>query len=234
MPSIQTNERVSAIGKTRSGKSVAIRHLLWLAALATEARTDAKAKWLKIFILVTKREPIPLFRPKFFPGTTLSVVTRLDQVLRASSRVVVFEPKPETKGPDLYARYFKMLYDRTERTGRAAITYVDEMNAVTGGRANGGSKHFKLLYTEGGGMDIGAWASVQDGVNLQREFLSQAEHILAFPLKMPSDRKKLSEILDTKLPPRYPDKRGFYYASPSNETIYVPSIQHLTQREVIL
>lgn len=81
-------------------------------------------------------------------------------------------------------------------------------------------------------MKLGIWASIQDSVFMQREMLSQAEHIFAFSLKMKQDREKVGAVLDIKLPQKYPDPHGFFYGG-TEETRYFPDIQTATGLELI-
>lgn len=133
-----------------------------------------------------------------------------------------------------YEEFFNRIWFRSERTRRPATVYVDEANAVTEYRANGGPFSFKRCYTEGAGLNLGVWAGCQDPVFLQREMLSQQDHLLIFRVQRIGDRKKLSEEIGYQLPKTFPHVHGFYHSTGEGDPTYYESIQKATGKEVVL
>ncbi len=231
MLQISPFERLTFLGKTRSGKTVAARHLLLLAALMWEKKRDPRSQ---IFILATKEPKPPDFGARYFPGTTFAAVRGVHNVLKPAARIVVVYPTRAEKmdGGDSYEWFYDVLLDRAA-AGRKGIVYTDEMVNVTEGRANGGPPSFRYLYQQGGGLNLGAWAGQQDAAFIERVALSQAEHYIIFPLRMPQDRAKMGGIMGMReLPERFPDKRGFWYSGPG-EIRYYPDIAIATGVAVV-
>lgn len=223
---------VSLFGHTRSGKTVAARHLLWLAALRAEERKDP---YYQVFILWTKPEAKPIFTPRHFPGCSVAVVRSVMRVTSTRARVVICTPPYSEKNHDGYEYFFRQIWHRQQGSrGWPATVYVDEANHVTEFKANGGPPSFRRCYTEGHGLNLGVWAGCQDPVFLQREMLSQLDTLLVFHIQRPKDRKLLSEEIGLPLPARYPDRYGFYARTVGEEVLYYPNIQTATGIEVIL
>lgn len=228
---IETWHRVSVFGHTRSGKSVASRHMLWLAALAAER---VHHPTYQIFILWTKLEREPLFTPGHFPFTTFKLVKHTDEILAPRARIVCCRLSREERNQHSLEAFFSRIYWRAEKLKRPATVYVDEANAVTDYSPNGGPTSYRAIYTEGAGMELGLWAGCQDPVYLQREMLSQTDHIMAFRIQRPRDRKLISAEMDFPIPAKFPDKHGFMYFTPGEDARYYPSIQVATGIEVRL
>lgn len=133
-----------------------------------------------------------------------------------------------------FEEFFGRIYYRSERTLRPATVYIDEVNHVTEFKANGGPFSFRRCYTEGAGLKLGVWAGCQDPVYLQREMLSQQDHLLIFRIQRPKDRRLLSEEIGFQLPRRYAHEHGFYHSSGDADPIYYPSIQYATGKDVVL
>lgn len=134
-----------------------------------------------------------------------------------------------------FGDFFERIYWRTERTKAPGMIFVDEVNAVTNFRPNGGPASFRRCFTEGEGLGLGMMAGCQDPVNLQREMLSQLDHLFAFRIQRDGDRKLLSNELGVKMPQVFPDKHGFFYRSNETPAVYFPDIQHATgHQDVIL
>lgn len=208
---------------------MAARQLLSLAATHANKKRDRD---YQIFILATKNPRKPDFAPQYFPGSSFATVNGVSRVLEPAARIVVVRPDYAEYNEDGFNEFYERIFWRSEKQHRYGTVYTDEMNSVTGGRANGGPPFLKLIYTQGAGLGLGAWAGNQDAVFLQRELLSQAEHILVFQMKTPSDRKMLSGAIGFDLPATYPDKHGFYYDSPEGIRYY-SSIQSATRKPLI-
>lgn len=224
-------EHLSVFGHTRAGKSVAIRHLIHLLALGAEANRHPT---YQIFVLWTKLERKPLFAKRYFPGTSYAEVSKVKEVLKPRARVVVYKPQFREKNEAGYDEFFSTLYWRAEKTKRPSTIVVDESNAVTDYRANGGPLSYRKCFTEGEGLEMGMIVGIQDPVFLQREMLSQADHIMVFREQRNRDRQLLSDEIGYKLPKRFPDKHGFFYFRSDIDPVYYPDIQTATRREVIL
>jgi hypothetical protein len=222
-------ERVTFLGKTRSGKTFASRFMLRLAV------PKVKRDGGRVYIVATKRVYPPDFRKEHFAPFSFSFHSNIRAATRAKTDVVVWQPNREEllNGKIYFDAFYQWILERSEgRRGKPALVLTDEAVNVTEGAANGGPVHFRLLYGQGGGMRVGAWSGQQDASFIQRQMLSQAEHYFVFPLRMATDRKKIGDIADVKIPATYPDKRGFYYIGPEG-TVYFRDIQTAVgQKEV--
>lgn len=228
---IRPDERFSVFGHTRAGKSTAMRHMAWLFALQAE---KVHSPHYQEFILWTKQERTPLFTPRHFPGTTVAVVHSVNDILKPRARVIICQVPYHEKNVGGYERFYSQIYWRSETTKWPATVWTDESNAVTEYKANGGPPSFKRCYTEGGGLGLGMGSGVQDPVFIQREMISQADHLFIWRVQKSADRKLLSDEIGVPIPRWYPDKRGFYYFRSDMEPIYFPDIQTATGWEVVM
>lgn len=218
-------DRVSLFGTTGGGKTAGARHLLRLAAAAAD---QVQHPTYSIYILHTKPEKKFPFAPRFFPGSSHTHVKSLEHILEYRQRVIVVEPKWHEKTDEGFAWFFEQLYWRATKQHRPATVYVDEGNAVTKGVANSGPLFYKLLLTEGRGLESGVWQSYQDPAFLQREVITQATHIFAYWCRSPEDRARLTKSMDCTIPKTYPDPYGFYYAGGREPALYYPDMQSAT------
>lgn len=104
--------------------------------------------------------------------------------------------------------------------------YVDELYSLVPNPAKI-PESVSLLWTRGGGNNIGAWACVQRPSRIPLFVITELEHLFVFKLKNSDDRKRAWDFVGINPPlPNVPnvDPHGFYYYSdfsPQNEVLYV-------------
>jgi hypothetical protein len=91
-----------------------------------------------------------------------------------------------------------------------------------------------MLWTRGGGNNIGAWACVQRPSRIPLFVITELEHLFVFKLKNSEDRKRAWDFVGINPPlPNVPnvDPHGFYYYSdfnPDNHVLYVSQFDNVT------
>lgn len=219
-------DRWTYIGRTGKGKTFGAKQILHHAAKTFDAWQDPNAQ---ILILKTKNPRIPDFTARDFSGTTYEAKRGVKAWRRSRARVIVVELSPKEwmspkKSFELF--YATVIAAAQGRRGKDLIVYTDEMTTITEGKTNGGGPNFKHIYQQGRGEHIGAHAGQQDASFIDRVMLSQVEHFLIWPLRMPTDRKKMSLITGIDLPEHYADEHGVWYSGPDGN-LYVPDIRDL-------
>jgi hypothetical protein len=227
---LRPHDATSLYGFRGTGKTVAGRHL---ARLIAERWHGYKGH--QTFVLYTKLEdPFPFAR-RFFPGVSYQYLCQLDGSWNAGADVVVVQPRVWEMTRDWFDLFFYHLWLRCTRgRKRYATLYVDEIDAVTGGKANGGPFYFRMCYTQGRGIHLGIIAGKQDATFIQRETLSQVNHVLAFWTRSVPDLEKLSVAMAIEIPRDFPDPYGFYYAGGREPARYFASIGEATGVDPIL
>lgn len=179
--------------------------------MARSAETHRNRTY-RVFILATK--PIPAnkeqdFAPEHFPGTTYSEFSKLEDMAKATGRVVVWKPR-EAEGqrtPEHYAAFFRQIFF----LGKPAQVFVDELGELTEGLSGRRVPRFyRSMYTQGRGLDIGISSGIQDVVYIPREILTQADVIHVMQLDAEPDRVKLAKSFGKQLLIPVPDKHGVY------------------------
>lgn len=168
---IRVQDRLTACGKTRSGKTTAVKKLVWDALHPV------------IFWDVKKQESDDLNAP---------VLTSIEQAEEAlfpddpSERVRRFVFRGDATIETL-ERLCEMVY----KLGNQHLI-VDELLSLYDSTSMG---HWhKKLTVEGAGRDAGITNCTQRPKGVPMASLSEAEHILCFYLRQPDDRDRMADL----------------------------------------
>jgi Cdc6-like AAA superfamily ATPase len=116
-------------------------------------------------------------------------------------------------GDDEIERFFEWVYRRRNTT-----LYVDETYLVTKGEEM--PRFYHACLTQGRELGIETWSATQRPMNVPQVVMSEAEHVYAFFLRMPQDRRKVEMMCGIdgdalgELPKYY-----FYYAPQDGEAM---------------
>ena|SRR5215469_16306491 len=108
-----------------------------------------------------------------------------------------------------------------------AFVNIDEgLALVYGPRAT--SEEFKKIQKLGRDLPIGTGFSTQELVQIPRNAIGQADHIVRYRIRHPYEIQLLDNMMawDSKSYQNYPDKFGFLYMHTDSESpLYFPSVQ---------
>lgn len=188
-------DRALIVGQTGSGKTVLAEKLL------------------------AYRRNVVVFDPKrriTWPG--YKVVTSLKALTQYKGERVVYRPshtamKDWQDGNDEIEKAFEWVYLRGNTT-----LYVDEVYLLTSGEEM--PRFYHACLTQGRELGVETWSATQRPMNVPQVVMSESEHLYAFRLRMPQDRRKVEQMCS--LPSSYMEdvpKFYFYYASQEDEPI---------------
>jgi len=172
---LRSNDRVLAVGKTGSGKTAAIKALLW-------NQLDRV-----VFVDIKGREYRDLQTP---------VLDSIDDVHaalfaeREEDRLLKFCYRPQRPDLDTFDAVCRLCYERQN-----IHLIADELKTIYHG--SGLTEHHNLIMTNGRDAGVGMTSTTQRPKRIPLEAMSEAEHVLAFRLKLKDDRDRLAEIIGT-------------------------------------
>lgn len=170
---IASNDRIFAPGKTGSGKTAAVRHLV-VEPLDNVLFLDIKGR-------EHRHLPYPVLDSLDDVHTALfaeDVNTRLDK----------FVFKPEKPNIDLFDDVCRLIYEK----GNHHLV-ADELKSVYHGSDL--TEHHNLIMTNGRDKGVGMTSTTQRPKRIPIEAISEAEHVLAFKLKTKTDRDRMTEVV---------------------------------------
>ena len=181
-------DRALFVGQTGSGKTTLAQYLL---------------EYRRNVVVIDPKRRID------WPG--YKVVQSVKALTKARESRLVFRPsfialKNWRRGDDEVERFFEWVYRRTKTT-----LYVDEIYLVTDGEEL--PMYYHACLTQGRELKIETWSATQRPMNVPQVTMSEAEHLYAFRLRMPQDRKKVEAV--TGMPDDFMaevPKHYFYYA----------------------
>lgn len=179
---IRSNDRITAVGKTGSGKTAAIKHLVW-----DQFKTDDAV--LLVFYDMTGEEESSLNAP---------VLRTLDEVEEAiypadpDEKLTTLVYSPEVPTYESFEDLCRMVYEH----GNAHLI-ADELMMVyrDGNSVRPTTDHHLKILTNGRKKGVGMSGATQRPVNVPLESLSEAEHIFTFKLKLGTDRDRMKQII---------------------------------------
>jgi len=197
--SIQTNERVYIVGKTRSGKTFLARHLLRPVRRLIVA--DPKAGLASWGLQDWNHETIRSFEE----GEDVRL------------RIV---PEPGQDLEQFWDEALWMVYEVGD-----CVLYIDEAYLLTEG--NRYPQSLMFIWTTGRERDIGAFSVSQRPRHIPKYLISEAEHFFVFRLLIEEDRKYVAGFTHAAMVAPIPrdDSHGFWYMSLEMlEPIYVSQL----------
>lgn len=193
------SDRISVVGKTGSGKTVAS---VVIASLLVPADAD---KW-QLWWLDSKLDPRDgrMLREWGFGRSKARKHIKLD---------------PKNGDPVAQAQAFCAAAMKRQNV----LLVADEYKHITLSTRRAG-EGIEGVHLRGRGLNVGMLGQTQEPCDIPRQLLSQATHIFLFDLTYPADIKYARSLHEGYQRP--PDRHGFYYAhidGDSNWTYY-PSI----------
>lgn len=170
---IRSNDRVTAVGKTGSGKTTAVKKLVW------------KPLERCVFYDIKGQEYESLNAP---------VLETLEEVQEAmypddpQEEIKKFVFRPRRPGFEQFDELCRLVYER-----RNHHLIADELKTVYQGRS-ALSEHHNLIMTNGRSYGVGMTNCTQRPKRVPLEALSEAEHIFTFKLKIKDDRDRMEGI----------------------------------------
>lgn len=178
---IRPDHRVTAIGKTRSGKSYWVRDLI----RRVGGRYVQRYPYYRVLVFNTKPtksyDGIPAVR--FRNGARFA---KADQAARERGLWVLhYRPGRDEADPEAYDE----LIGRAMERGYLTIV-LDEIAHINEGRANNTGANFRYAMKAGGELGVGVWGLTQTPSFVPHETLSEQEHVAVFRLKEGYDQDK--------------------------------------------
>lgn len=180
--SIGSNDRISVVGKTGSGKTYLSKSLIW-EPLDRVVFHDWKAQ---------EHEDLnaPVLR-------TLDDVHEALYSEREQERVYkfVYVPPAGEHGLDAWDELCRLVYEKGDMH-----LIGDEIKGIyqQGGSVRGISDHHERILTRGRSRGVGITNLSQRPKKVPMECLSEAEHVFAFRLNLEDDRSRLGEIFGSE------------------------------------
>lgn len=188
------SDRVFIAGQTGSGKSTLARIL---------------AQYRKYVVILDSKGTIK------WPGyTRVESFRKLQELDPEKCPKIVYHPTYwEETNPAVMDAFFRWVYDR-----RNCTLYVDELMGCT--RGDVFPPYYGACLTRGRELGIEVWSGTQRPKNIPQVSMSEAEHAFIFPLRMPQDRVRVSEVANIPLQRlQYLRKRQFIYAAQDGAVI---------------
>lgn len=193
---LRGDQRLLLLGKTNSGKSFMARYLLKLAFLAgwRIVIVDPKKDWQG------RGEEKRAFGGKkpWKEGTVDHPV--LVERFNPKLRVQIIQPVSWDKSMDAMAKAIMAVGN--------VIIYFDEVTQLV--KVSAVPQSFKILWTQGRSINVGAWSGSQRPVSIPEDIKSQAEVWFIFRLIKLEDRQvvegyvpEAEQIVEKALPYRY-------------------------------
>jgi DNA helicase HerA-like ATPase len=180
---IKANDRLLTAGKTGSGKTWFVSHLL--AGVSRLVVVDPKAN-LENWGL---KEPSERDWSSFDRG--------------ANGRFRVLPPI--TENPQAW---YEDLFERLYNAGSLTL-YIDEAYAVSPPGSRPG-QWLSALYTRGRELGIGVWSATQRPAWIPLFMISEADWLVTFRLSLPQDRDRMASIAGEQVKEPITDEHGFW------------------------
>jgi len=153
-------------------------------------------------------DPIHVLKEKL--PDTFHLCRSPEELSRAGRRYqrLLYQPSPEHMGWESYDLVYHWCFNRGN-----TMVYTDEALRVM--RPSGQAPRWmEACYTAGRQKGVGMITSTQRPAKVDLRVMSEAEHYVAFALKLPQDRKRMAELLGDERIVTQPAKGyGFYYNS---------------------
>lgn len=184
-------DRALIVGQTGSGKTTLARQLLSTRKYSVVLDYKGKLNW-----------------PEY------SVNTKLSSLANDTNARLLYRPTfEESTDAEISAKLWEWIY----RRGNCTV-YVDETAAITKG--NQYPFYYGAVLMRGRELGLEMWSGTQRPLEIPSVVLSESEHVYAFRLRLPQDRKRVEDLagIDAASIKRLP-KQSFLYAPQDGEIV---------------
>jgi hypothetical protein len=189
---IKTDQRVTLVGKTGSGKTYAARFLL-------------KDK-TRLVVIDPKNE---LDRDEW---NLVSYSQERARQLRNGRDIRIHVAPRDDNAQDFdWESYYRLVYEASSPKHPVTI-YTDEVYGILprGSAVNPGY-WLTAVYTRGRSRHLSAWAATQRPRRIPLYMITEADWLAVYYLRAPIDRQYVAEILgDKRIEEEIPDEYGFW------------------------
>ena len=196
--SVDSGQRVVAVGKTGSGKSFLMRYLV--------------LQLHRVMVL----DPKATIDPKVW-RLEWATESSLRQLKKGkSARILVRADNLEE-----YSYWLQAAWD----IGKIVV-YIDELYALVEFGQSKPPKILSRIYTQGREKEVGVWGATQRPSWVQMFTLSESDWFFAFRTQLQDDRRRLAELMGEEVMQPIPDKHGFWvYNTEWDSPYYVNQLQ---------
>lgn len=184
---IKPNEHVFIGGRTGTGKTWTARK--YLAGFNHVAVIDTKGEfaWPEIgFHRIEHSNGSISYRNDNPEEVTL--VEHIEGLGKSKTPKIIYRPVFSELKPEYYDIFFQWVYLRRNTT-----VFVDEAMSISP-NPSVIPEYYKACLTRGRELNVGVWSASQRPSGISQLIISESNHIFAFDLNMPQDRKKLAEV----------------------------------------
>jgi hypothetical protein len=195
---VDSGQRVVAVGKTGSGKSFLMRYLV--------------LQLHRVMVL----DPKATIDPKVW-RLEWATETLLRQLKKGkSARILVRADNLEE-----YAYWLQAAWDIGN-----IVVYIDELYALVEFGQSKPPKILSRIYTQGREKEVGVWGATQRPSWVPMFTLSESDWFFAFRTQLQDDRRRLAELMGEEVMQPIPDKHGFWvYNTEWDSPYYVNQLQ---------
>ena len=195
---IESGQRVVAVGKTGSGKSYLMRHLV--------------SQLRRVMVL----DPKSMINPDQWNLDWASIRGVRDLGKGKDARLLV-----RGVTTDDWAYWL----DAAWNVGNVVV-YIDELYALVDFGQGKPPRVLSRLYTQGREKLVGVWGATQRPAWVPMFTLSESDWFFAFRTQLSEDRKRLAELMGEEVLEQVPDKHGFWeYNTEWDHAFYVPRLE---------
>ncbi len=199
---VSSDDRVLAVGRTGSGKTFLMRHLV--RQLDRVIACDTKGISLTSWALAP------------WDRETRRLLANGDPVRARVAHDPAIEP----------LKFWDSVLREVFEAGNCVV-YIDEIGLVTQS-ANAWPAYMFSCWTSGRERGVGGWAATQRPANIPIFLISEAEHVFCFRLRREEDRDRMGREIDRKLAAEIPreNEHGFFYQHVmADAPIYIPKLR---------
>lgn len=183
---IKRNDRAFFVGATGSGKTTLAKALMY--GIPNVAIIDPK-------------------RTFDLPESWGAVITSDREFVEAwdDESPLIYRPGAEMlKDPESMDWWFQWIFERGN-----TLAFVDEAMLLT--RGTNPPLYYAACIQQGRELGIGMWSATQRPARVPIVLLSESEHVFAFRLRNPDDRRRVADYTDYAIMDKEARDHGFYY-----------------------
>lgn len=206
---IAPNQHVFIAGRTGTGKTWTARKYLVGYKYVVVLDTKGEYEWPELGFYKVEHfdKDGYLIRTDWINNNPeeITLVENFADLAKVETPKIIYRPGHKELNQSYYNAYFEWIYFR-----RSCISLTDEAMSVSP-NPSVIPEWYVACLTRGRELGIGIWSLSQRPAGIAQVIISESNHIFAFDLNMPQDRKKLAEVTGA---PEFLEKPGrfkFWY-----------------------